>query len=196
MSSGGDTSTSSSGQREQQFVTPRTTRDGDAFVTPRSNRDFTTPRANGKNAFVTPRDNDFGGDTEGRSGGLAPVKEAPSVEQKVISELFSYARHGKKKEIEDLLKEKGINVDVKDDHGNTIFLIACQNGHKKICKLSLRQGGKINHQNKKGCSGLHYCFAYNYKDLGDYLISKGANEKLLNKDNQDCYIFAKSQNRM
>ena len=38
----------------------------------------------------------------------------------------------------------------------------------------LRRACNVNHQNHKGHTCLHYCFAYKYKELGDYLISKGA----------------------
>ena len=34
---------------------------------------------------------------------------------------------------------------------------------------------------------LHYCFTYGYADLGDYLISKGANDALKNKQGLTCY---------
>lgn len=49
-------------------------------------------------------------------------------------------------QIEALLK-KGIAVDTLDSHGNTFFLVAAQNGNKRISKLALRQGANIDHQN-------------------------------------------------
>jgi ankyrin repeat protein len=59
-----------------------------------------------------------------------------------------------------------------DQHGNTLLLIAGQQGSRRICKLLLRYGSKINHQNYQGNSVLHYCFAYGFDELGKYLISK------------------------
>ena len=38
----------------------------------------------------------------------------------------------------------------------------------------LRRACNVNHQNHKGHTCLHYCFAYKYKELGEYLVSKGA----------------------
>ena len=34
---------------------------------------------------------------------------------------------------------------------------------------------------------MHYCFAYQYDDLGSYLISKGADDSLLNYFGWSCY---------
>ena len=42
---------------------------------------------------------------------------------------FRYARRGRGEEIEKLLN-RGIPVDVKDEWGNTLLIIACQNGNK------------------------------------------------------------------
>jgi ankyrin repeat protein len=59
-----------------------------------------------------------------------------------------------------------------DQHGNTLLLLAGQQGSKRICKLLLRYGSKPNHQNYRGNSILHYCFIYGFEELGNYLISK------------------------
>lgn len=112
--------------------------------------------------------------------------KAKNNEKKLLLELFQHARHGKKKEVEAILKQ-GFKVDTEDKHGNTLYLTACQNGHKKIAKVALRNGAKINHVNKKGCTGLHYCFAYGYDKLGDYLKTKGADDTIKNKVNMTCY---------
>ena len=42
-----------------------------------------------------------------------------------------FARRGRGEEIESLL-DRGIPVDVKDDWGNTVLIVACQNGNKVI----------------------------------------------------------------
>mmetsp|Transcript_8015 Transcript_8015/g.11363 ORF Transcript_8015/g.11363 Transcript_8015/m.11363 type:complete len:230 (-) Transcript_8015:258-947(-) len=106
--------------------------------------------------------------------------------QKSLASMFQAARHCKKKEVEKFLKQ-GIKVDTEDAYGNTLFLTACQNGHKRIAKVALRQGANINHTNKKGCTGLHYCYAYGYKELAEYLKSKGADDTVKNHAGLTCY---------
>ena len=66
-------------------------------------------------------------------------------------------------------------------------MIACQNGHKKLVKMCLRSGANIDAVNRKGNTGLHYCFMYGMYSLGEYLLSKGANDTLCNDDGATCY---------
>lgn len=111
-----------------------------------------------------------------------PFSGASGITEKDVEDIFSYARHGRCPEIENLLSA-GIPVDVKDMHGNTLLTIACQNGNKRVAKAVLRRGANINARNFKGNTPLHYCYHYGYGDtLGQYLISKGADPHALNKE--------------
>jgi len=56
--------------------------------------------------------------------------------------------------------ETGISADVRDEYGNTLLTIAAQNGNKRIAKICLRRGCKINAQNFRGQTALHYAFAF------------------------------------
>eukprot|EP00428_Durinskia_dybowskii_P067054 CAMPEP_0170370428 /NCGR_PEP_ID=MMETSP0117_2-20130122/8506_1 /TAXON_ID=400756 /ORGANISM="Durinskia baltica, Strain CSIRO CS-38" /LENGTH=282 /DNA_ID=CAMNT_0010625203 /DNA_START=133 /DNA_END=981 /DNA_ORIENTATION=+ len=99
---------------------------------------------------------------------------AAGLSEKDVEDVFSYARHGRCEEIERLFS-KGLPVDVRDSFGNTVLIIACQNGNKRVAKAVLRRGANINSRNHKGNTPLHYCYHYGYGDsLGQYLISKGA----------------------
>ena len=100
--------------------------------------------------------------------------------------LFSRVRHGK---YGDVLRELslGVSPDTTDTHGNTLLLVACQNGRKKIAKCCLRYNANIDVQNRAGNSALHFCFMYGHLDLFDYLLEKGANDRLLNGDGKVCY---------
>ena len=71
------------------------------------------------------------------------------VHEMDVEDIFSYARHGRIADVERLL-DKGIPVDVRDVHGSTLLIIACQNGNKKVAKSVLRRGGDINSRNHKG----------------------------------------------
>jgi len=103
--------------------------------------------------------------------------------------LLSKARHNRKDEMICLLDDasKQLHVDVQDETGNSVLIIACQNNHKKIVKELLRRSCDINHQNHKGHTCLHYCFAYKYTELGEYLISKGADASVRNAFGLTCF---------
>ena len=72
-----------------------------------------------------------------------------------------------------------------DQFGNTLLLIAAQNGNMKIAKLLFAKGANTNHQNKQGQTALHYAMEYNYFDLGTWLADSqnggGADDTLENQ---------------
>ena len=82
---------------------------------------------------------------------------------------------------------RGVPADVRDSYGNTICIVGAQNGHKRICKAALRASADVNAVNHRGNTVLHFCFAYGFRDLGDYLISKGADAAILNRAGRTCY---------
>ena len=74
------------------------------------------------------------GDDAIDDSGLASDRVAargPVVDDADIEKLFLAARHGKHKELKTLL-DKGIPPNMADQHGNTILIIACQNGNKRV----------------------------------------------------------------
>lgn len=158
---------------------------------------------------------------------------APAIPE---NDIFSATRHNRMDSVTYML-DQGVSVNAKDEFGNAILSIACQNGLKRMAKLALRRGANINSRNVRrpcpcGCSflsacgnkkwwfanhtddgrlllsllrprycagrghreqlrgntALHFCFAYGYGDtLGAYLISKGADTTIENKDGRVCY---------
>lgn len=74
-----------------------------------------------------------------------------------------------------------------ESSGNTLLHIAAQNGNKRAAKCLLRRGIDINARNHRGNTAVHYCFAYGYVELGEYLISKGGDDLIKNVDGLSCY---------
>ena len=121
------------------------------------------------------------------------VAEADLMEENT-AKMFSYVRNADFEGVDTMLDE-GVDVGVKDVNGNTPLLIAAQQGLKKIAKLLLRRGAKINEVSLSGNSVLHYCFTYSFESLGEYFISKGADDSLTNaageyNERSDCGGFS------
>jgi len=104
----------------------------------------------------------------------------------LVPDVFSLVRHGRLLEVESVL-QRGISPDMADHRGNTLLMIACQNNHKRMCKLIMRSGADLDLQNRAGNTALHYCFVYKYKKIAEYLTIKGANTTLRNADGLTCY---------
>ena len=86
----------------------------------------------------------------------------------------------------------GISPDTTtDEQGNTLLILAAQQGSKRMCKLLLRRGANINRQNMiTGNTVLHFCCVFSHDDLAKYLISKGADDTILNANGLTCYEAA------
>lgn len=108
-----------------------------------------------------------------------PKSEATEISLDV-RQVFSSARHGKHKDVEGALIA-GFDPASMDSFGNTLFHVACQNGNKRIAKLSIKYGGDMDAQNLKGNTGVHFLYAYGYADIGEYFIEKGASDSVMNE---------------
>jgi hypothetical protein len=105
------------------------------------------------------------------------------AKQEAVTLAFSHVRAGHMEELRDVLVGGVVDINLdRDDAGNSLLIVAAQNGNKRMVKELLRKGADINSKNTKGNTSLHYCFAYGFKDLGEYLVEKGADDTLTNAD--------------
>ena len=119
-------------------------------------------------------------------GGPEPVtpgkaQSNSSIPPETAKLAFKKVRNNKVDEVGALMDD-GVPPDIRDESGNTLLAVACQNGHKRLTRAMLKRGADINAQNRRGQTPLHYCFAFGHLELGDYLISKGADDTVAN-----CY---------
>ena len=70
--------------------------------------------------------------------------------------------------------------DVADVQGNTLLHVACQNGNKRATRFLIKNGCNISATNHNMHTPLHYCYAYKYTDLAEYLEGKGADPCAVN----------------
>ena len=83
--------------------------------------------------------------------------------------------------------DEGVQIDTQDEYGNTLLILACQQGNKRMAKFLLRRGAQINAQNNLGNTVLHYLHEYKNDSLFKYMKQKGADDSLVNSDGTTCY---------
>ena len=119
-----------------------------------------------------------------REGILDDSQEHQHLEN--VHNAFLAVRNNRLSELE-MLMDEGVKVSDRDANGNTLLLVAAQQGLKRIAKFLLRRNADINQVNNAGNSVLHYCFQYNFSDLATYLLSKGADDQITNQAGLTCY---------
>ena len=120
---------------------------------------------------------------------IAPRSPHGTPRSDAALKVFSAARHGKSAIVEDYLIDDASAFcpeNSTDSHGNTLFHVACQNGNKKIAKLSIKYGGDMNRQNLRGNTGLHFLYQFGYADVAEYFIGKGADPNVTNRKGFSC----------
>lgn len=164
-----------------------------------------------------PRPSHFGPSQYGvgvpvRSADAPRVYAAALHGERWAEKLFSLARHGRVDTLVERIDEQGVPIDARDRHGNTLLMVAGQNGLKRVAKACLRRGADINAQNVRAplkartlpCSGFahapacparpqhkgdtvgHFCFTYGFEALGHYLMSKGLDSTIQNYAGATC----------
>jgi hypothetical protein len=71
-----------------------------------------------------------------------------------------------------------------DEFGNTMLIIAAQNGSEKVAQLLISKGANPNHQNKQGQTAAHFAVAYQFFDLSTWLFDAnggGAQDTVQNR---------------
>mmetsp|Transcript_21852 Transcript_21852/g.36825 ORF Transcript_21852/g.36825 Transcript_21852/m.36825 type:complete len:1703 (+) Transcript_21852:133-5241(+) len=124
--------------------------------------------------------------------GITNQKIEVTKQQKLAEDfkkVCSLCRHGKFGDIEEMMNHPdwSLSMDYQDDTGNSLLHIAAQNGNKRMVKLCLRRGADLNAQNLQGQTPLHFTYSYGYAEVGEYLVQKGADDSIRNKDGLTCY---------
>lgn len=91
------------------------------------------------------------GSTIGNKEDVVSVPDARTV--------FSHLRHRRLAPLEKSLVS-GFDINTKDDHGNTLLIIAVQNSNASMLEFLLRRGSRINDANSNGNTALHFALAY------------------------------------
>ncbi|RLN97910.1 hypothetical protein BBJ28_00012474 [Nothophytophthora sp. Chile5] len=126
---------------------------------------------------------DVSGPVREQDKGPKPPKE--SKEQRESTALLC-ARNNNLEGLE-LALDGGVDVNARDNHGNTLFILVCQQGNKRLAKFLLRRHADMNLQNLNGNTALHYLYEYKHAALAEYLKAKGAQDATPNSAGLTCY---------
>ena len=80
--------------------------------------------------------------------------------------------------------------DVADRFGNTALLVAARYGYRRMTKLLVGAGVRLDWQNRSGNTALHYARALGHTTVFDYLLAHGADDSLVNADGLTCHQYA------
>jgi len=80
------------------------------------------------------------------------------------------------------LLDKGANLNLQDNYGNTALIIACHNNNTEIVNLLIENKTNLDLQDNDGWTALIYACYKNNTELVKILIDKGANLDLQDKN--------------
>lgn len=87
--------------------------------------------------------------------------------------LFELARNGGTGPLNVML-DAGVPVDLRTNTGDSLLMLACQNGHLKTARLLLEKGATPNLRNDKRETALMCAGAGGHKDIVNLLLEYGA----------------------
>ena len=126
-----------------------------------------------------------GENIESETNGSAMGKENQDVDH-VTKALLAVKNHNLP-ELEQALDIEAVPVETRDQHGNTLCILASQQGSKKLVKFLLRRGANINAKSNNGNTALHYLYEYGHTELAEYVMRKGADDSSRNNEGLTVY---------
>ena len=85
----------------------------------------------------------------------------------------------------------GVDADMLDQNGVTPLMYAAQRVHNRDpAQLLITFNARLNAQDSKGNTALHYCVAFNNGHVMQVLLDKGASLDIVNKKGQTALDFA------
>jgi ankyrin repeat protein len=106
---------------------------------------------------------------------ISAVTKNPAVET-----VFSHVRHGRIAALEKIF-EQGLDINIKDDQGNSLLMVAAQNKNTTLVDILFRRGSRINKVNKNGNSAFYFALAYvTTGQLAKFLVEHGADDTIQN----------------
>lgn len=94
--------------------------------------------------------------------------------------LFFLIKENNFKEFKELIEKYRVDLESTDRNGNTFLIYATACGFKEFVEYLLDSGAYINAQNDDLNTALHIALIFKNFTISDFLLKKGANEKIVN----------------
>ena len=134
--------------------------------------------------------------TRGKANGVEVYEYLESVglnpstaNKKGVTPLHIVASRSKDTKLVQYLLEKDLDVNKKDEEGNTPFMNAASRNDIEIVALLLNNVKDINEVNDKGQSALTLAINGNTPDAAEFLIKKGAKTSILDKEGNNLNYY-------
>ena len=104
--------------------------------------------------------------------------------EEIYLELLSHIIEGRNNQFFKLFEKNKRYIDINEKliEGNTLLIISSREGNLNITKFLCSQGIKVNIQNDKGNTALHYAIGNQFYSIADILTSHGAREDIPNNN--------------
>ena len=100
--------------------------------------------------------------------------------------MFHYVKHHMIQDIQYELSQV-MDINMKDEYGNNLLIIAVKNNFLDIVQLLLTQGIDTNAVDSNGNTALHYSESSKFVKISELLILHGADEFVQNNNGLTCY---------
>ena len=88
------------------------------------------------------------------------------------------------------LIKRGVNINEKNEYGNTPLMLTCMYRHKKICLLLLENGADVNIKDNVGRTALMHAVWKGYKEICSWLLENGADVNIKDSYGETALINA------
>jgi hypothetical protein len=129
------------------------------------------------------------------SANRAPAAVDPSakgiIDPLAHEEFFSAIKLGNLEVVRSLIDRKQVDPDFTLDKGSTPLIVAAAAGRIKVVEYLIRRRVNINAQDPHGTTALMWAVFKGHRDVAKYLISKGADTKVIRDDGDTAIDIAR-----
>jgi len=115
--------------------------------------------------------------------------------KKLSQDFFHMTEKNHIEEVKSIINQR-IDVNIKNDFGNTALMIAAREGYLNIANLLIKSGADINLQERWGCTAIILAVQNVQFEMAKLLIEHGADVNIKNKMGQTALMIAARDNRL
>lgn len=136
-------------------------------------------------------DSSLGANPTGRTPANADPSAKGIIDPLAHEEFFSAIKMGNLEVVKSLIDRKQVDPDFTLDKGSTPLIVAAASGRMKVVEYLLRRRVNINAQDPHGTTALMWAVFKGHRDVAKFLISKGADTKVIRDDGDTAMDIAR-----